>query len=97
MSIIHEIKTNFDSNSPVDVRSLFLDLTKTFHKVWHKVLVYTLKPYGVESKLLSLLECFLRDLKQRVALNGQNSDWREINSGVPQGYVLGPLLFLIYT
>ena len=85
MSIIHEIKTNFDSSSPVDVRGPFLDLTKAFHKVWHKVLVCTLKPYGVESELLSLLEFFLRNRKQRVALNGQNSDWRKTNSGVPQG------------
>ena len=52
--------------------------------------------YEVEDDLLSLLECYLRYQKQRVALNGQSSDWRKINTGVPQGRVLGPLLFLIY-
>ena len=78
------------------MRGVFLDISKAFDKVWHKGLLYKLKSYGVESELLSLLECYHRDRKQRVVLNGQNSDWRKINSGVLQGSVLGPLLFLIY-
>ena len=78
------------------MRGVFLDIPKAFDKVWHKGLLYKLKSYGVESELLSLLECYLRDRKQRFVLNGQNSDWRKINSGVPQGPVLGLLLFLIY-
>ena len=69
MKIIHEIKTNFDSNSPVDVKDLFLGLKKAFDKVWHKGLLYTLKPHGVKSELISLLECFLRDRKQMLVLN----------------------------
>ena len=96
LAIIHEILTIFDSNLPADVRGVFSDISKAFDKVWHKGLLYKLKYYGVEGELLSLLECYLRHRKQRVVLNGQNSDYRKINSGVPQGSVLGPLLFLIY-
>ena len=96
LSIIHEIKTSFDSNPPADVRGVFLDISKAFDKVWHKGLLYRIKSYRVEGELLSLLEYYLRDRKQRVVLNGQNSVWRKINSGAPQGSVLGLLLFLIY-
>ena len=50
-----------------------------------KSLLFKLKSYGVEGELLSLLECYLSNREQRVILNSQNSDWRKINSGVPQG------------
>ena len=95
LSIIHEIQTAFDNN-PVDVRGVFLDISKAFDKVWHIGLLFKLKAYGVDDELLSLLENYLESRKQRVVLNGQISEWREINPGVPQGSLLGPLFFLIY-
>ena len=52
--------------------------------------------YGVEGQFLSLLGNYLENREQRVILNEQTSEWKKINSGVPQGSVLGPLLFLIY-
>ena len=96
LSIIHEIQTAFDENPPVDVGGIFLDISKAFDKVWHEGLLYKLETYGIEGQLLSLLKNYLENHKQRVVLNGQTSDWKKINSGVPQGSVLGPLLFLIY-
>ena len=68
--IIHEMQTSFDSNPPADVGGAFLDISKAFHKVWHKRLLYKLKCYGVEGELLSLLECYHGDREQRLVLNG---------------------------
>ena len=78
------------------MRDVFLDISKAFDKDCHIGLLFKLKVYGIDGELLSLLENYLENRKQRVVLNGQNSEWREINSGVPKGSVLGPLLFLIY-
>ena len=62
--------------------------------MWHEGIIYKLKRNGISGK--SLLTDFLRNRKQRVILNGQSSSWANINAGVPQGSILGPLLFLIY-
>ena len=96
LSIIHEIQTAFGENPTVDVRGVFLDISKAFDKVWHDGFLYKLKSYGVQGELLSLLRNYLQKRWQRVVLNGQTLEWREIISGIPQGSVLGPLLFLIY-
>ena len=96
LSIIHEIQTAFDENTTVDVRGVFFDLSKAFDKVWHDGIIFKLKAYVVEGELLFLLKNYLENREQRVVLNGQTSQWTKIMSGIPQGSVLGPLLFLIY-
>ena len=94
--LVHEIHRSFDSIDTTEVRSVYLDMSKAFDKVWHEGLVYKLEQNGISGNLLKLLKSYLSDRKQRVVLNGMESDWGNINSGVPQGSVLGPLLFLIY-
>ena len=96
LSITRKIQTAFDKNPTVDVRGVFFDISKAFDKVWHDEIIFKLKSYGVEGELLSLLKNYLENREQRVLLNGQKSEWRKIISGVPQGSVLGLLLFLIY-
>ena len=92
--LVHTIHSSLDVN--LDVRYVFLDMSKAFDKVWHEGLLYKLKQNGIEGKLLALLESYLFKRQQRVVINGFESEWGEIKSGVPQGSVLGPLLFLIY-
>ena len=96
LSIVHEIQSSFDCNPPVDTRAIILDISKAFDKVWHQVLLFKLKSYGVEGSLFCLLQNYLENRKQRVILHGQCSSWKNIVSGVPQGSALGQLLFLIY-
>ena len=90
------LQTVFDENPTRDMRDVFLDISNAFDKIWHDGLMFKLKVYGIEDELLSLLENYLQNREKRVVLNGQTSEWRKINSGVLQGSVLGPLLFLIY-
>ena len=79
-----------------EIRDVFLDISKVLDKVWLKGLVFKLKQNGISGNLLNIFEDFLRNRKQRVVLNGQTSNWENIYAGVPQGSILGSLLFLIY-
>ena len=79
-----------------ELRAVFLDISKAFDKVWHAGLLRKLEALGVQLPLFQWFEHYLRNQKQRVVKEGQCSDWRTVNCGVPQGSVLGPLLFLIY-
>ena len=80
----------------LDVRRAFLDLSKAFDRVWHDGLMYKLKTLGICGNYYGLIHSFLSDRHQRVVLNGQSSKWSHIKAGVPQGSILGPLLFLVY-
>ena len=75
---------------------VFLDFSKAFDRVSHKLLNIKLKSYGFTGKLFSWLDNFLHHRKQRVVIGQYESDWVDVLGGVPQCSVLGPLLFLIF-
>ena len=96
LTIVHSIFQAFDCNPTLEVRSVDLDISKAFDRVWHEGLIYTLRRCGISGKLLTLIESFLVNREQRTVLNGKTSQWGAIEAGVPQGSILGPLFFLIY-
>ena len=92
--IVHKIHEALEKGK--DVRMVFLDISKAFDKVWHEGLIYKLEALGVRDPLLRWIKSYLTNRKQRVMISGQCSDWKNVGDGVPQGSVLGPLLFLVY-
>ena len=79
-----------------ETRAVFLDISKAFDKVWHEGIMFKLKSNVISGNLLKFFERYLANRYQRVILNGKKSNWKSLESGVPQGSVLGPLLFLLY-
>ena len=96
LSIMHKIYEAFDTSLSLDVREVFLDLSKAFDRVWHDDLMYKLKCLSICENYYGLIHSFLSDRHQRVVLNGQFSIWSHIRAGDTQGSILGPLLFLVY-
>ena len=73
-----------------------MDLSKAFDCVNHGLLIAKLSPYGLNKDALQLIRSYLSNRQQRVKINSSFSDWKEIKIGVPQGLVLGPLLFNVF-
>jgi len=92
--LYHIMTQAFDQQKKI--RLVFGDISKAFDKIWHAGLVHKLKAVGFTGPLNVWLADYLNNRQQRVVLQGASSDWTNINAGVPQGSVLGPLLFLIY-
>ena len=95
--LLHHFDDVMDSiTSDADFDSIYLDYAKAFDKVDHKLLLKKLQLYGIHPKLVKWIESFLSNRKQAVVVDGHLSFLALIISGVPQGTVLGPILFLIF-
>ena len=92
--IIHKIYEALTKGD--DVCFVSLDASAAFDRVWHAGLIFKLRQFGIRGTMLNLFIDYLSNRKQRVVIEGQCSNWTYIRSGVPQGSILGPLLFLIY-
>ena len=94
LELYHIIAKAMDEDKTI--RFVFCDVSKAFDRVWHAGLIVKLRAIGIGGGLLKWFESYVSNRKQRVVLNGHSSQTKELHAGVPQGSILGPLLFLIY-
>ena len=94
LEIYDKIITSLDKGKMV--RFVFCDISKAFDRVWHKGLLHKLERAGICGSLHKWFESYLTDRSQQVCIKGVKSDPLFINAGVPQGSILGPLLFILY-
>ena len=94
LKIVHQIY--LDINNGKDTCLVFLDVSKAFDRVWHKGLLFKLRQLGNFGTHYDWIEHYHTRSQQNVVINGISSTLRYLQTGVPQGSILGPLLFLIY-
>ena len=94
LCFLEEITKWIDVGSPVDI--IYLNFQKAFDKVPHQRLLLILRAHSIGDSITDWIEQWLADRTQRVVVDGEVTNWKSVLSGVPQGSVLGPILFLIY-
>ena len=94
MEFYDGVTEDLDNGHNVDI--IFLDLAKAFDSVPHEKLLIKLRQLQIDSRIVNWIEDYLKNRVQRVQIRGEKSDWLSVYSGVPQGSVIGPILFLIY-
>ena len=82
--------------SGYDIDIIYTDFAKAFDSVPHKRLAVKLKSLGINGEVLRWIEAFLSGRRHRVSIDGELSDWVYVKSGIPQGSVLGPILFVVF-
>ena len=83
-------------NRSVAIRAVALDISKAFDRVWHAGLLHKLKSYGISGQIFGLISSFLSNRRLQVVLDGKCPQEYPVNTGVPQGSIFGPTLFLLY-
>ena len=94
LKTVEDWKTAIDQGKHVG--AVLIDLSKAFDSIDHKILLRKLESYGLQENELKWFENYLQDREQRVLVNSSASKWAAITRGVPQGSILGPLLFVIF-
>ena len=94
LNMTKDWRVNLDEGKTVAV--VAVDLSKAFDSVNHKLLIAKLEAYGFGVEALQLMRNYLSDRRQRVKIDGTYSNWRTVKAGLPQGTILGPLLFNMF-